>query len=364
MRITKPILGCFSPIKNGFITVWVADETTFYQLLLVFKDELSRIKINFYEFKCVGFRYKTYLFKRKELKLLGALSLKCDKYSYSYGAYALNLLKEFMHTGQVKPTLVEQGDKARLRAAFVGGRNEFIADPVPGHQLYGIDFNTMYLTCLKTEFLSGKIARKELSQVGCPGFYYVTFETGLDVVPVLFMKNKTTEQGFFCRGRAEGLFWHEELKLFLACGGVLHKIHYAYVGEDYSCNFRPFTDYLSRLGSKKLSKQLANNLYGRLAMKDYFYPTKLATDVEFFLHYEKTLIKRWVQWGEFYIYEDLEYTTYANYTDICAAAAITSKARIKLYKLLCELKTKTNICLLNTDEVIISDVLPPNLAGD
>jgi hypothetical protein len=186
--------------------VWVVNDTTFYHLLLLFKDNLSRIKINFYEFRCVGFRYKTYLFKHKELKLLGDLAFKHEKYSYSYGAYALNMLKDFMHEGKIKPTLIEQTDKVKLRAAFIGGRNEFIAEPRAGHQLYGVDFNTMYLNCLKTEFLSGKITRKELSQVDCPGFYYVTFETDLESMPILFMKNNMLEQGFFCRGRAEGLF--------------------------------------------------------------------------------------------------------------------------------------------------------------
>lgn len=44
--------------------------------------------------------------------------------------------------------------------------------------------------------------------------------------------------------------------------------------------------------------------------------------------------------------------TYNDYTDICAAAAITAKARIKLYRLLEHLEGQVSICMLNTDEVI------------
>jgi hypothetical protein len=93
-------------------------------------------------------------------------------------------------------------------------------------------------------------------------------------------------------------------------------------------------------------------------MKDYIYPTKLATDLEFFLKCEKGLVRRWVKWYDLYIYESTLHTTYTNYTDICAAAAITAKARVKLYELILYLQNKVHICLLNTDEIIYSHKQP------
>jgi hypothetical protein len=48
------------------------------------------------------------------------------------------------------------------------------------------------------------------------------------------------------------------------------------------------------------------------------------------------------------------YSVNANYTDIAAAAAVTSKARIKLYGLIKQLQGAYQICLINTDEIIIA----------
>jgi hypothetical protein len=91
-----------------------------------------------------------------------------------------------------------------------------------------------------------------------------------------------------------------------------------------------------------------------LAMKDFVYPVKLVTDLEFFLSCEANVVKRWVKWYDFFIYESTAHAAYGGYTDICTAAALTAKARIKLYRLLQSLRGKAQICLLNTDEIIFT----------
>ncbi len=333
---------------------WVQDDLTFYKLIKLFEADLKQIKVNFYEFKCVGFAYKNQIFKNGGLKLLGAVTWAKEKYCYSHGAYALSLLKMLMQQQRIKSTDLEADVRRKLRGAYVGGRNEFIADYEPRANLFSVDFNAMYLNCLKTKFLSGSIRLKQTSQLDGPGFYYISFESNDQEYPVLFFRNKLTGQGYFCNGRGEGLFWYEEIQLFLEHGGIVHKVHYAYTGDNYTCNFQPFVDEIQQTLSPKLAKNLANNLYGRLAMKDFVYPVKLVTDLEFFLSCEANVVKRWVKWYDFFIYESTAHAAYGGYTDICTAAALTAKARIKLYRLLQSLRGKAQICLLNTDEIIFT----------
>jgi hypothetical protein len=197
-----------------------------------------------------------------------------------------------MQQQRIKSTDLEADVRRKLRGAYVGGRNEFIADYEPRANLFSVDFNAMYLNCLKTKFLSGSIRLKQTSQLDGPGFYYISFESNDQEYPVLFFRNKLTGQGYFCNGRGEGLFWYEEIQLFLEHGGIVHKVHYAYTGDNYTCNFQPFVDEIQQTLSPKLAKNLANNLYGRLAMKDFVYPVKLVTDLEFFLSCEANVVKR------------------------------------------------------------------------
>jgi hypothetical protein len=69
------------PINNYFKVggartqvYWVQDDLTFYKLIKLFEADLKQIKVNFYEFKCVGFAYKNQIFKNGGLKLLGAVT--------------------------------------------------------------------------------------------------------------------------------------------------------------------------------------------------------------------------------------------------------------------------------------------------
>jgi hypothetical protein len=270
----------------------VYDDLTFYKLLILFKKDLESVKVNFYEFKCIGFNYKHLIFKQKEIQPIAKNFNYKEKYCYTYGGYALNLLVDLISKNTCKATKIDPALKIKIRAGYVGGRNEYIADPLSNHKLYSIDFNMMYYNCLKTEFLCGQIVKKQTDCFKEPGFYYITYESLNKEYPVLFVKNVKNEQGYFCNGIGEGLFWHEEVQIFVREGGIIHKIHYVYTGEFYEPNFTFFIDEISKLEDKKLRKLLANNLYGRLAMKDYIYPTKLATDLEFFLKCEKGLVRR------------------------------------------------------------------------
>ena len=179
-----------------------------------------------------------------------------------------------------------------IRQAYIGGRNEYISEPLSTDKLYSIDFNTMYLNCMGTKFLSGKISCRKINDLVSPGFYHIKYEAMPNIFPVLYMKNMSNNQAYFCSGVSEGLFWYEEIKLFKAEGGKIIEIVCIYEAEHYTENFRPFLEKIHEIKDKKTRKLLANSLYGRLAMKDYKYSVALVTDLEFYLLEAKGVVKR------------------------------------------------------------------------
>lgn len=334
------------------VVFWVYDDETFYCLLLSLDKFRQKIKVNIYNFEIIGFSYKNFIFKQIKLKVIENKINLHNKFVFSYGSYALNIVKELIDKNKIQKTFITDSVKVKIRKAYSGGRNEFISEPVMTENLYSIDYNKMYYTCLKSEYLCGKITKVLVDSIEKPGFYFIKYESNGFCYPILSYKNEINSQNYFCNGISEGLFWYEEILLFINEGGKIKKIYYAYYGEKYICNFLPFTDLIDLYKETKLTKNLANNLYGKLAMKDFFYTYRLLSYEEFILETEKNKIYKWKKWYNYYICENIEYTKYNNYTDICAAAAITSKARIKLYNLIKELDSKSKICLLNTDEII------------
>ncbi|MFN3188737.1 MAG: DNA polymerase [Candidatus Paceibacteria bacterium] len=170
------------------------------------KPFLSTIKINFYEFRCVGFRYKKWVFKQKQLQPLSLTLGRGEEYAYTYGAYALKILKELIQAKKVQPVKLAPEVKQQLRRAFVGGRNEFIAEPRRGYNIYSLDYNSMYTTCLATHFLAGAIYYEPTTCLDGPGFYHIRFESLGQAYPVLYTKNALNGQPYFCEGQGEGIY--------------------------------------------------------------------------------------------------------------------------------------------------------------
>jgi hypothetical protein len=326
---------------------WVIDDYTFYNLILFFKKKKYDIKINVYDFNIVGISYKNLVFKQNKLKSIeNKLNLE-NKFNFSYGSYAFNIFTTLVETKLIEKTLIPNNTKIKIR-------KEYISEPLKNELLFSVDFNLMYYNCLSTNFVFGKIFLANPVSISKPGFYYIKYESKDFKFPILFYKNELNSQNYFCNGVGEGLFWYEEILLFEREGGIIRKIFYAYLGENYGQNFIAFTNFIAKYEDTKLIKNLANNLYGKLAMKDFFYSYRILTETEFTADLNANRLVKWKKWYDYYVCENIEYTKYTKYTDVCAAAAITAKARIKLYELTKELNSNASICLLNTDEVIYS----------
>lgn len=91
----------------------------------------------------------------------------------------------------------------------------------------------------------------------------------------------------FTNGHKCGLFWFEEIELFLRCGGSILNIHYALVPDDYKPCLKPFITEVGalRAGSASdnfIGKLLINSLYGRLGLRSdmrHFRPLKTEEDM-------------------------------------------------------------------------------------
>jgi hypothetical protein len=119
------------------------------------------------------------------------------EYCYTYGAFALRILKRLITQGKIKAVITTPQIKQHLRAAFAGGRNEYISSPKENKNLISIDYNLMYYNCLKQKYLCGFLYKTKVEDCSLPGFYDITYESAGLTFPVLFVKNKLTEQNYF-----------------------------------------------------------------------------------------------------------------------------------------------------------------------
>jgi hypothetical protein len=161
---------------------------------------------------------------------------------------------------------------------------------------------------------------------------------------------------FFPNGTFSGIYYNEELLLFLKEGGKILKIHYGFIfkGSKKSI-FKSFSKNLTELKrnqKSKIWKSLIVSFYGRLGMS--VQNTKIIIG-EKINYKEKTKdfeIIREVWFGDFFLIEvKTEEKTELN-SKVAYASIITSKARIKLWKNLKEIENnKGRILYCDTDSI-------------
>jgi hypothetical protein len=100
---------------------------------------------------------------------------------------------------------------------------------------------------------------------------------------------------------------------------------------------------------------LANHLYGKLGVKNFSKVFVLLDDSELDASLKGLEIKRYKQFGTYYLCELNDITPKTRLNNFAVVSAITAKARIKTYGLMQDvLSHNDKICLVNTDEVIIN----------
>lgn len=224
-----------------------------------------------------------------------------------------------------------------IRKSYFGGRCEVFGNAYDDEKVYHFDFPGMYSQCMKEKYPLGKYKLcYNIDKIDKPGFYYIQFKSDMNI-PILPHHNKINFKLLFTNGINEGLYWFEELLLFIEYGGEILEIKYAILFEKFDYCFTEFInefDKMRQLGGeyKTFSKMIVNSLYGRLAMKKKNEKTELIKIDEFYNIINKYKINS----ASFYSKYVLISYEYNNKNDLLSnisiSAATTSKARIKLYR--------------------------------
>lgn len=277
----------------------------------------------------------------------------------SISSLSLEVFKEHFNNLNLETKLDKKYDKI-VREAYFGGRCEIFGNVKEGEKIFHFDFTGMYSEIMREEFCFGKIKivkevriEKKIEE----GFYDVDVISGNMDIPILPFRN---EEGklLFPNGMWRGVYWYEELMLFLEEGGRISKIHKVIKFEKKGKPFVEFVEYFKKLRKKSefdnvFWKLFINSIYGRMGMEESNVKTEIVDQLKYKrIELKKQIIKE-------IIINKVIVVTYVEKNDkkdidsnVCIAAAITSKARIKLYKAYKEvIKNGGRLLYSDTDSV-------------
>jgi hypothetical protein len=270
-------------------------------------------------------------------KILPEYVPKWEEKTYSIPSISLNtFINKFNHK-DIKLNITIEEDNL-LRPAYRGGRCEVFGNPLKNEYIYHFDFTGMYAQVMQEEFCYGeyKIINNP-NKIGDDGFFYIHYYSN-NWLPILPQHDPITNKLIFSSGYGEGIFWWEEIILFLKHGGEIIKISYQVKFDKKGYIFKDFVKHFSELRKlspelNTLAKLIINSLYGRLGMSptsDKTVILKKDKYIEFRLQNEKKIIKESIV-NDLYIITHEIMPSEETKSNVSIAAQITSKARIKLY---------------------------------
>lgn len=190
---------------------------------------------------------------------------------YTISGLSLKIFeKKFNNVVKMKMNIKEDD---LIRPAYYGGRCEVFGNPYKDDYIFHFDFSSMYTNKLKEEFPYGdyKIIKnpKSFKKIG---FYLVTVNSNINKIPILPFRCKETNKLLFPNGHFSGLYWYEELKLFVENGGVISKIELGIVFSKKGFIFKNFSNFCIENRKKSdlnkiLWKLIPNSFIGRMGLK-------------------------------------------------------------------------------------------------
>lgn len=238
------------------------------------------------------------------------------------------------------------------RRAYFGGRCEVFGNPMPGETILHYDFPGMYSFCMKQKFPTGTTQFIIPTSINKPGFYTIEYTSNMDL-PILPVKY---DKLYFLNGTNIGTFWFEEILLFIRLGGIINRIINALIYDNYEYIFSEHINLLEDFKnqdalSKHVGKLLINSLYGRLGMRLESHIDKIV--------YNNSGLDNYVTLGD-NIYLHRVQGTRPKFTNVAISAAITAKARVRLYENLSYVHAAGGRLLYcDTDSIIASYINPP-----
>ena len=272
-----------------------------------------------------------------------------------FSASSISLKIFLKKYGEIQKKLTKEVD-AFVREGYFGGRCEVFGNPKINEQILYYDYKGMYGKCMKENIPVGPYKyKKKPKNFKKRGFYRIRWVSNLDI-PIL---PKKLDKLFFVNGKHIGVYWVEEIELFIEEGGIVLEIIECWYSVGYKKAIEPYINEMEAIRDKgglykEISKLLVNSLYGRLGMVREF--------EEIILEYSTPDIDEYVQLNDFFLYKQKK--TIKGISNVFIAAAITAKARIKLYKTFkAIILSKGRILYCDTDSVVATYDKDNNIIG-
>ena len=233
------------------------------------------------------------------------------------------------------------------RKSYYGGRCEVYGNPYENDKIFHFDFSGMYAQCMRENFPIGKYKlNMNLKDITLAGIYWIQYQSSEMEFPILPHHRKSDGKLMFTNGINEGAFWFEEILLFIENGGIIIKILYSLTYEKEDAVFKDFVDFFIELRKKSESynifgKLMINSMYGRLGMREREVHSFIENKENFDKISKKIDILNFRELNNIVLIEakindklrkERNDIVGKEKNNIVIAAAITSKARIKLFK--------------------------------
>lgn len=260
-------------------------------------------------------------------------------------AAKLSIENYFLNNKIVKKKIKIKYDRV-VRKAYFGGRTEVFGNQKNDEILLHYDWSGMYAQCMKEKVLGGEVYESNIIRnIEYPGFYWIKFRQKLEI-PILPIKK---DKLLFANGEFEGWYWFEEIILAIENGVQIIEVKKMISCQYYDNFLEEFVEKNNKIRNispihKIIGKNNNNTFYGRLGMNPERLEEEIITNFDD-KKYEKIVENNGVYIG----YKKKEKTV----SNVLISAAITSKARIKLYKGMKEvIKNGGRIMYTDTDSII------------
>ena len=250
------------------------------------------------------------------------LNIYFSKKNLSCGSISFNFyLKKFNKINLNIPI----SQKNIFEQAYFGGKCEVYGNKQKNEKILHFDFSGMYYTCMKEKLPYGDFySKNDNFNLNEPGYYHIEI-IYKNKYPILPLKS---DKLYFKEGHICGWFWFEEIKLTLEYSTVSYfKINYGLISKQNDYILYEFLEYLNKFKDdfsikKHIGKLLINSFYGRLALKNEINIMSLVENLDNNKCYGIV--------DDFFLIKKKSHKIPKS--NIAIAAAIASKARIKLYK--------------------------------
>lgn len=279
--------------------------------------------------------------------------------SYTISALSLKIFEKKFNYMKV-PLIFPRSLDLFIREAYFGGRVEIFGNT--DKNVYHYDFPGMYGLCMYEKMPISIPYWESVKNVDLhnlkPGYYTIRWRSDSLRIPVLPVKNIYGKL-IFPNGEHSGTYWFEEIEAFLINGGKVISIDRALIYDKYDYAFNTFVDYFNIFRSrggvfKIMGKLIINSLYGKLgsgihnARYIVCYNSNELTEL-----FNKYNILSITELNKIFIVE-VHDNTIINGLNIGIAAAITSKARIKLLNTMIDVeKNGGRMLYCDTDSLFI-----------